>query len=93
MPNTPRSERKPSHDQRACVGNRDLHRVSGRFCCSVRRTGSKRVFVVLIFVALLFLWHTAVCECSRIRIGSYIKEVLERHSDLSWETYLAEWRD
>ena len=56
------------------------------------RTGSNALFVVLIFAALPFLWHTAVRERSRIRIGSYIKEVLERHSDLSWETYLAEWR-
>lgn len=56
------------------------------------RTSSNMVFVILIFAALPFLWHTAGRERARMRIGSYIKEVLEPHSDLHWETYLAKWR-
>ena len=54
------------------------------------RTGSNTLFVVLIFSRRFRSYGTPPSANVRIRIGSYIKEVLERHSDLSWETY---WQD
>jgi len=56
------------------------------------KTKSTTVFVLLVFAALPFLWHTATRERSRLRIGSYIKVILEPRSALNWESYLAEWR-
>lgn len=49
--------------------------------------------LAVIFVALPLLWHTILRERSRIRIGSYIKVVLEPQLDgLSWERCLQLWR-
>lgn len=56
------------------------------------RTSSNFLFVLLIFASPPFIWHTAIRERARMRIGSYLKVILEPKSDLNWETYLAKWR-
>lgn len=66
--------------------------LTGGTAALYERTSSNFLFVVLIFAALPFLWHTAIRERSRMRIGSYVKVVLESKSDLNWETYLDKWR-
>jgi hypothetical protein len=49
--------------------------------------------LLLILAALPLLWHTILRERSRIRIGSYIKVVLEPElKALFWEQSLDEWR-
>jgi len=66
--------------------------LAGGAAALYERTGSNFLFVVLVFAALPFLWHTAIRERSRMRIGSYVKTILECKSDLNWETYLDRWR-
>ena len=49
--------------------------------------------LLLILAALPLLWHTCLRERSRIRIGSYIRVVLEpKLQALFWERSLKEWR-
>jgi len=66
--------------------------MAGGTTALYERSSSNLLFVILIFAALPFLWHTAVRERSRLRIGSYVKVVLESKSDLKWETCLDKWR-
>ena len=47
----------------------------------------------LIYAAIPFILHTATREISRIRLASYIREVLEKqHPGLKWETSVRRWR-
>src|SRR5438552_6514487 len=49
--------------------------------------------LLLILSGLPLLWHTSLRERARIRIGSYIKVVLEPQLEgLSWERSLQAWR-
>jgi len=49
--------------------------------------------LLLVLTALPLLWYTSLRERSRIRIGSYIKVVLEpRMEGLSWERCVQAWR-
>ena len=50
-------------------------------------------FILLIYVALPFILHTASRERTRIRIASYFKMILEKqHPGLKWENSLKKWR-
>lgn len=50
--------------------------------------------LLLILAASPLLWHTILRERSRIRIGSYIKVVLEPELEgLFWERSLQKWRN
>jgi hypothetical protein len=53
------------------------------------------LLVVLIFSAVPLLWHTASRERARVRIGAYIKEVIEPRmgGGIAWESYLFIWRE
>lgn len=49
--------------------------------------------LLLIYTSIPFILHTATRERTRIRIGSYIREVLEKqYQGLKWETCLRRWR-
>lgn len=51
-------------------------------------------YIFFIFIALPLLLHTANRERARIRIGNYIKEVIEPNvPGLYWENYIATWRE
>lgn len=51
-------------------------------------------FVFIIYATLPFLIHTANRERARIRMGNYIKEVIEKNiPGLYWEHFLEKWRD
>jgi hypothetical protein len=51
-------------------------------------------YIFFIFIALPLLLHTANRERARIRIGNYIKEVIEPNvPGLYWENYIATWRN
>ena len=50
-------------------------------------------YIFFIFIALPLVLHTANRERARIRIGNYIKEVIEPNvPGLYWENYIATWR-
>lgn len=56
--------------------------------------GDPRALVLLIFAALPFMLHTLSRERTRVRIASYIKQILEKERPgLKWETCLKGWRD
>jgi hypothetical protein len=58
------------------------------------QTRNPTINILLVYSAVALLLHTASRERARIRIGAYIKTVIEPQLlGKGWETYLATWRD
>lgn len=58
------------------------------------KTNDSAIYIILIFAAIPLLWHTANRERSRVRIGIYIREIIEPQvPGLFWEHHLQLWRN
>lgn len=67
--------------------------LSAGIMASIHKVSLPFGLLILIYTAIPFILHTATRERTRLRIGLYIKEVLERqHQGLKWETCLKKWR-
>jgi len=57
------------------------------------QTRNPSINILLVYAAAVLLLHTASRERGRIRIGAYVKKVIEPQLfGQGWETYLASWR-
>lgn len=68
--------------------------LAAAIMASIHKVSLSMGLLVLIYAAIPFILHTATRERTRLRIASYIKEILEKqHQGLKWETCLGKWRE
>lgn len=68
--------------------------ISGGVLILSAQTQNPAINILLVYSASALLLHTASRERARVRIGAYLKTVIEPQLlGKGWETYLAAWRD
>lgn len=68
--------------------------ISGGVSIVSAQTGNPNINLLIVYSAVALILHTASRERGRIRIGAYIKTVIEPQLlGNGWETYLGTWRE
>src|SRR6266478_6577527 len=68
--------------------------IAGGVAALYAQTKNPNVNLMLVYFAVALLLHTASRERARIRIGAYVKTIIEPQLiGEGWEAYLAEWRN